>query len=158
MEEKPIENESVSRELAEHLNFSESNSSTLKDMQNGVRNVASQIEDIKQSLEHVRSDVDARSEVASKELYDAAHHLDALYDKIDSLERFINIVKQTVNEVTDAVDEAEGFLTNPINLVLDTIKLNTAKSIEVSDLRVPPMRPLNIYRTSDHFPDAPNAD
>ncbi|CAG8579478.1 16723_t:CDS:2 [Gigaspora margarita] len=142
----------ISQELAKHLDFSETSTESVKEVQNSVENVTNKMEGIKQSLEHVKADISTRSELASKELYDAAHHLDALYDKIDALERFINIVKQTVNDVTNRVEEAEAFITNPINLVLDTLKINTSKSIEPSDLKLPPMRSLNIYHTSDYFP------
>ncbi|CAG8635366.1 7439_t:CDS:2 [Cetraspora pellucida] len=139
----------ISQELAKHLDFSET---SVKEVQNSVENVTYKMEGIRQSLEHVKTDMSTRSESVSKELYEAAHHLDTLYDKIDALECFINIVKQTVNDVTNRVEEAEAFITNPINLVLDTLKINTAKSIEPSDLKLPPMRSLNIYRTSDYFP------
>ncbi|RIA92540.1 hypothetical protein C1645_62285 [Glomus cerebriforme] len=144
--------EEVSQELAKHLNVYENNDEVMKDIHNGIENVTVQMEDTKKSLEQVRFNAETRSEIASKELYEAAHYLDALYDKIDALERFINIVKENVNEVTERVEAAEGFLTNPINRVLDTIKLNTAKSIDSDDLRLPPMKPLNIYHTSDYFP------
>ncbi|CAG8595425.1 9960_t:CDS:2 [Diversispora eburnea] len=152
MEDKERNIDSISKELTNHLDFFEPNSDALKNIQKNVETVTNQVEEIKVSLEHVRSDTDTRSEVAAKELYDSAHHLDALYDKIDSLERFIDIVKQTVNDTSERVIEAEGFLMNPINRVLDTIKLSTAKSIEPSDLKLPPMKPLNIYQTSDYFP------
>jgi hypothetical protein len=35
----------------------------------------------------------------------------------------MDIVKKTVNDVTDRVDEAERFLTSPINRVLESLKL-----------------------------------
>ncbi|GBC06089.1 hypothetical protein RclHR1_06610012 [Rhizophagus clarus] len=145
----------VSKELAKHLYVYENSIEVIKDIHNGIENVTVQMEDTKKSLGQVRFDAETRSEVASKELYEAAHYLDSLYDKIDALERFINIVKENVNEVTDRVETAEGFLTNPINRVLDTIKLSTAKSIDSEELRLPPMKPLNIYHTSDYFPSSP---
>ncbi|CAG8513065.1 35648_t:CDS:2 [Racocetra persica] len=153
----------ISQELAKHLDFSETSIETVKEVQNSVENVTYKMEGIRQSLEHVFTLLFDCSIIfiplfvtslksVSKELYEAAHHLDTLYDKIDTLERFINIVKQTVNDVTNRVEEAEAFITNPINLVLDTLKINTSKSIEPSDLKLPPMRSLNIYRTTDYFP------
>nr|CAG8621172.1 8376_t:CDS:2 [Entrophospora candida] len=116
--------EAISQELAKNLEINENNVETI-----------------------CLNDIDTRSEIASKELYEAAHHLDSLYNKIDSLERFISVVKQTVNDVTDRVDEAENFLTNPINRT-------TAKSVEPSQFNLPPMKPLKIYKTLDHFPEA----
>ncbi|CAG8479916.1 12762_t:CDS:2 [Funneliformis mosseae] len=146
----------VSQELANHLNAYENSAEVMNDIRNTIETTTVQMEDTKRSLEQVRSDADTRSEVASKELYEAAHHLDALYDKIDALERFVNIVKGSVNEVADRVEEAESFLTSPINRVLDTIRLNTAKSVGPDDLSLPPMKPLNIYCTSDYFPSSSN--
>jgi len=35
----------------------------------------------------------------------------------------MNVVKKTVNDVTDRVDEAERFLTSPINRVWESLKL-----------------------------------
>nr|CAG8637084.1 9465_t:CDS:2 [Entrophospora candida] len=124
--------EAISQELAKNLEINENNVET--------------IDEIKKNIEDI-NDIDTRSEIASKELYEAAHHLDSLYNKIDSLERFISVVKQTVNDVTDRVDEAENFLTNPINRT-------TAKSVEPSQFNLPPMKPLKIYKTLDHFPEA----
>ncbi|CAG8614645.1 16803_t:CDS:2 [Dentiscutata erythropus] len=132
----------ISQELAKHLDFSETSTEAVHER--GPEQCR------KCNEQNGRNKTVLRT--SSKELYEAAHHLDALYNKIDALECFVNIVKQTVNDVTNRVEEAEAFVTNPINLVLDTLKINTAKSIEPSDLKLPPMRSLNIYRTSDYFP------
>ncbi|CAG8452994.1 8871_t:CDS:2 [Ambispora gerdemannii] len=144
--------EKVSKEIAEHFNLSINRTEDLKEIKNSIENVNNQMEEIKESLHFVRQDVDKRSEVASKELSDAADQLENLFAKIDSLEAFVNIVKKSVNDVTDRVDETERLVTNPINRVWDTIKMNTTKSIDTVDLNLPRMKPLKIYNTKDYFP------
>ncbi|KAG9292702.1 hypothetical protein G9A89_008290 [Geosiphon pyriformis] len=145
----------TSQELAKHFDLSVKRLEGFKEIRNNVENVSNQMEEIKESLELVRQDVGNRTELASKELFDTANQLDALFSKIDFLEQFVNIVKKTVNDVNDRVDETENLLTNPISRVLDTIKLNTAKSIDNADLMLAPMKPLNIYHTLDYFPRPP---
>ncbi|CAG8556331.1 11141_t:CDS:2 [Racocetra fulgida] len=128
----------------QHIRIANENIEQSEAINNLLMNLQGKTEvDVKVMLDEQKQT--QHSAKVSKELYEAAHHLDTLYDKIDALERFINIVKQTVNDVTNRVEEAEAFITNPINL-------NTSKSIEPSDLKLPPMRSLNIYRTSDYFP------
>ncbi|CAH1766320.1 19540_t:CDS:2 [Entrophospora sp. SA101] len=155
MENKSTINiEAISQELAKNLEINENNVETIDEIKKNIEDMSVSMDDTKNSLKQVRNDIDTRSEIASKELYEAAHHLDSLYNKIDSLERFISVVKQTVNDVTDRVDEAENFLTNPINRVLDKLKMTTAKSVEPSQFNLPPMKPLKIYKTLDHFPES----
>ncbi|CAG8606171.1 3079_t:CDS:2 [Paraglomus occultum] len=140
----------VARELAKHLDVSETGSQIVKEINSNIAIASSQMEDMKVSLEQIRSESAKQSESA-KELFEAAHHLDALYNKIDNLEAFMNVVKKTVNDVTDRVDEAERFLTSPINRVWESLKLNTARSVEPSEIDLPPMKPLEIYNTADYF-------
>ncbi|CAG8522658.1 2017_t:CDS:2 [Ambispora leptoticha] len=144
--------EKISKELAEHFNITINRSESFREIKNNLENADNQMEEIRESLHFVRQDVDKRSEVASKELFDAANQLEHLFSKIDSLETFVNIVKKSVNDVTDRVDETESLLTNPINRVWDTIKMNTTKSIDTVDLNLPRMKPLQIYNTKDYFP------
>ncbi|CAG8633273.1 7734_t:CDS:2, partial [Dentiscutata heterogama] len=42
----------ISQELAKHLDFSETSTEAMKEVQNNVENVTNKMEGIKQSLEH----------------------------------------------------------------------------------------------------------
>ncbi|KAL1914757.1 uncharacterized protein VTP21DRAFT_8015 [Calcarisporiella thermophila] len=86
-----------------------------------------------------------------------AARLEEIFARIDKLEPLFQAIHRTVGEVSARVDETERLMNaRPLDRVMDSIKFSRGSARASPEPQytpyLPPMNPLNVFRTDEYFP------
>ncbi|KAK9675281.1 hypothetical protein K7432_016541 [Basidiobolus ranarum] len=115
----------------------------LGSLKDSLRAKNSQLKDIRDNLLEVSDIVDESAALSRSGFLETSEKLEILYHKIDKLEQFVNMVKDTVDEVSSRVNETSASLQpNALGKVFGRLRVNEVKPHLTQD---------SIFKTSDYL-------
>ncbi|ORX97254.1 hypothetical protein K493DRAFT_336611 [Basidiobolus meristosporus CBS 931.73] len=137
---KHIQDTAVDLSILLSCEYDERKLSALKE---NIATKNSQLKDMQESLLEVRDTIDESAALSRSGFLETSEKLETLYQKIDNLEQFVNMVKDTVDEVTSRVNETQASLQpNALGKVFGRLRVNELKPQLTQD---------SIFKTNDYL-------